>query len=319
MRSATAETGTREKRMDEYRVGAPCRADVFVSGAAGLTRSAVKKLAEGGHIFADGVPVKAGQMLKAGTVVAVDIPPPVPIAAQPEDIPVEIVYEDEDIAVVNKPQGMTVHAGAGRTEGTLVNALLYRLRALSGINGAIRPGIVHRIDKDTSGLLVVAKNDAAHLSLAAQIAEKSCKREYLALLEGVLKEDRGHISTLIGRDPKDRLKMAVLPAGGRRAETDFFVEERFAANTLVRFSLGTGRTHQIRVHAKYLGHPVVGDPVYGYKKQRFALEGQLLHAFRLTLTHPKTGERMTFAAPLPAYFQRVLEIVRRERESHAHT
>ena len=298
--------------MNEYVVEVPCRADVFVSERAGLTRSAVKKLADGGHLFADGVPVKAGQLLKAGAKVTVEIPAPVPIRAQPEDIPVDIVYEDEDIAVVNKPQGMTVHAGAGRTEGTLVNALLYRLHSLSGINGEIRPGIVHRIDKDTSGLLVVAKNDAAHLSLAAQIAEKSCKREYLALLEGVVREEAGHISTLIGRDPKDRLKMAVLPAGGRRAETDFFVLERFPANTLMRFVLQTGRTHQIRVHAKYMGHPVVGDPVYGYKKQRFSLNGQLLHAYRLTLTHPRTGERLAFEAPLPEYFERVLAILRRE-------
>ena len=299
--------------MNEYVVEAPCRADVFVSERTGLTRSAVKKLADGGHVFADGVPVKAGQTLKAGTKVGVEIPAPVPIRAKPEDIPIDIVYEDEDIAVVNKPQGMTVHAGAGRAEGTLVNALLYRLHSLSGINGEIRPGIVHRIDKDTSGLLVVAKNDAAHLSLAAQIAEKTCKREYLALLEGVVKEDTGHISTLIGRDPKDRLKMAVLPAGGRRAETEFFALERFREHTLMRFSLQTGRTHQIRVHAKYIGHPMVGDPVYGYKKQRFSLGGQLLHAYRLTLTHPRTGETMTFEAPLPDYFEHVLGVLRREQ------
>lgn len=299
--------------MNEYVVEAPCRADVFVSERTGLSRSAVKKLADGGHVFADCVPVKAGQTLKAGTKVGVEIPAPVPIRAKPEDIPIDIVYEDEDIAVVNKPQGMTVHAGAGRAEGTLVNALLYRLHSLSGINGEIRPGIVHRIDKDTSGLLVVAKNDAAHLSLAAQIAEKTCKREYLALLEGVVKEDTGHISTLIGRDPKDRLKMAVLPAGGRRAETDFFVLERFREHTLMRFSLQTGRTHQIRVHAKYIGHPVVGDPVYGYKKQRFSLGGQLLHAYRLTLTHPRTGETIIFEAPLPDYFEHVLGVLRREQ------
>ena len=303
--------------MNEYVVETPVRADVFVSERTGLTRSAVKKLADAGHVLTDGAPVRAGQMLKAGAVVAVEIPAPVPIRAQPEDIPVDIVYEDADIAVVNKPQGMTVHAGAGRVEGTLVNALLYRLHSLSGINGEIRPGIVHRIDKDTSGLLVVAKNDAAHLSLAAQIAEKSCKREYLALCEGVVKSETGHISTRIGRDPKDRLKMAVLASGGRQAETDYFVAERFPAHTLLRFSLGTGRTHQIRVHAKYIGHPVVGDKTYGYKKQRFTLEGQLLHAFRLTLTHPKTGERMTFEAPLPAHFLHVLQILRRERDANS--
>lgn len=289
-----------------------CRADVFLSSRTGLTRSAVKKLAEEGRITADGKPVKAGQTLRAGTVVTLEVPDPVPIAALPENIPIEIVYEDDDIAVVNKPQGMTVHAGAGNYEGTLVNALLYRLGSLSGINGEIRPGIVHRIDKNTSGLLVVAKNDAAHLSLSEQISRKTCKREYLALLEGIVKEEQGTIATEIGRDLKDRLKMAVLRSGGREAVTDFFVERRYAANTLVRFSLRTGRTHQIRVHAKHIGHPVVGDPEYGYKKQRFSLNGQLLHAFRLTLTHPKTGKVMQFEAPLPDYFLRVLGVLERE-------
>lgn len=291
----------------------PVRVDVFLSEQTQMTRSAVKKLADEGNVTVAGKTVKAGQVLKAGEAVELVVPEPRPIAARAEDIPIEIVYEDSDIAVVNKPQGMTVHAGNGNYEGTLVNALLYRLKSLSGINGELRPGIVHRIDKDTSGLLVVAKNDRAHLSLSEQIQNKTCKREYLALLEGVVKEDGGHISTQIGRNPKDRLQMAVLPAGqGRSAETDYFVEERFLHNTLVRFSLQTGRTHQIRVHAKYIGHPVVGDPLYGFKKQRFALEGQLLHAFRLRLTHPTTGERMTFEAPLPDYFTRVLGIVRQD-------
>ncbi len=289
------------------------RVDVFLSERSGLTRSAVKKLSEEGKVFLGGRPAKAGETVRAGQTVTVEIPDPTPIAAKPEDIPVDIVYEDADLAVVNKAQGMTVHAGAGNYEGTLVNALLYRLDNLSGINGELRPGIVHRIDKDTSGLLVVAKNDRAHLSLSAQIQNKTCRREYLALLEGVLKEQTGRILTQIGRDPKDRRKMAVLPAGqGRCAETEYFTEERFAKNTLVRFCLKTGRTHQIRVHAKYLGHPVVGDKLYGYKNQRFALEGQLLHAYRLELTHPSTGERMTFTAPLPGYFTRILEIVRRD-------
>ena len=298
--------------MPEFTADAAVRADVFLSERTGLTRSAVKKLADEGHLSVDGVPAKAGHMLKAGSRVLLEVPPPRPVRAQPEDIPVDILYEDGDIAVINKPRGMAVHAGAGRTDGTLVNALLFRLKSLSSINGEIRPGIVHRIDKDTTGLLVVAENDAAHLSLAKQIAEKSCRREYLALLEGVLKEG-GRVESLIGRDPKDRLKMAVLPAGGRRAVTEYSVVERFPANTLVHFTLQTGRTHQIRVHAKYLGHPVVGDALYGYKKQRFALKGQLLHAYRLTLTHPRTGERMTFEAPLPADFLHVLEILRRER------
>ena len=300
------------KRMS-FAADRECRVDVLLSERTDLTRSAVKKLADEGNVTVNGNTVKAGQILRVGTEVEILIPDPEPICAVPEDIPVEIVYEDADIAVVNKPQGMTVHAGAGNHEGTLVNALLFRLRHLSGINGKLRPGIVHRIDKDTSGLLVVAKNDAAHLSLSAQIAEKTCKREYLALLEGVVKEDNGTVSTEMGRDPKDRLKMAVLPEGkGRVAVTDFFVEKRFASNTLVRFSLHTGRTHQIRVHAKHMGHPVVGDPLYGYKKQRFALDGQLLHAFRLTLTHPVTGERMCFEAPLPDYFERVLTVLQRE-------
>ncbi len=289
------------------------RVDVFLAQKTGLTRSAVKRLADEGHVFVDGKPVKAGETLKAGQKVKAEIEEPKPISAKPEDIPIEIVYEDEEFAVVNKAQGMTVHAGNGNEDGTLVNALLFHLKNLSGINGALRPGIVHRIDKDTSGLLVVAKTDRAHLSLSEQIQTKTLRREYLALVEGVLKEEEGTIVTQIGRDPKNRLKMAVLPQGkGRRAETEFFVKERFRENTLVKFSLKTGRTHQIRVHCRYVGHPVVGDKVYGYAKQRFSLDGQLLHAYRLELTHPTSGERMEFFAPLPDYFERILGILRRE-------
>lgn len=297
-------------------IAEPLRVDVFLAGKTKLTRSAIKKLADEGHVFVNGKQVKAGETLKSGQRVEIEIPDPRPIAAQPEKIPLDIIYEDADIAVVNKPQGMTVHAGNGNYQGTLVNALLFQLDRLSGINGELRPGIVHRIDKDTSGLLVVAKNDRAHLSLSAQIQNKTCHREYLALLEGILKQDSGTVLTQIGRNPNNRLQMAVLPEGkGRRAETDFFVQERFLKNTLVRFSLKTGRTHQIRVHAKYLGHPIVGDKLYGYAKQRFALKGQLLHAFRLELVHPTTGLSMSFTAPLPADFQNVLEIVRRESAS----
>lgn len=299
---------------NEFTAEGNLRVDVFLSEKTSLTRSAVKKLAEEGHVLVNQKPVKAGEVLRPGQVVEIEIPDPKPIAAKPEDIPLDIVYQDDDLAVINKRQGMTVHAGNGNYEGTLVNALLFRLENLSGINGELRPGIVHRIDKDTSGLLVVAKNDRAHLSLSEQIQNKTCRREYLALLEGVLKENSGKIVTQIGRNPNNRLQMAVLPAGkGRRAETDFFVEERFAKNTLVRFSLKTGRTHQIRVHSKHLGHPVVGDKLYGFSKQRFALDGQLLHAFRLELTHPTTHERMSFTAPLPDYFERVLKILRSER------
>lgn len=286
------------------------RADIFLSNnLEGYTRSSVKKLFENGLVSINGNPAKKPSMpITEGDEIEVTLPDAVEYAAKPEDIPIEIVYEDADLAVVNKPQGMTVHMGNGNVEGTLVNALLYKLDSLSGINGVIRPGIVHRIDKDTSGLLVVAKNDAAHLSLSKQIEEKTCKRTYLALLEGNLKEDNGTVTTYIGRDPADRIKMAVVPPEkGKLAITDFTVLKRYKEGfTLCRFDLRTGRTHQIRVHAKHLSHPVVGDPVYGVKKQKFKLNGQLLHAWRLQLTHPKTGKEMTFEAPLPDYFVAVL-------------
>lgn len=283
------------------------RADSAVAEACGKTRSAVKKLFDDGRVFLSGKSLKASDKLKAGDVVVVDEPEPKILDLTPTDIPLDIVYEDADIAVVNKPQGLTVHAGNGtKGEPTLVNALLYRLDSLSGINGVIRPGIVHRIDKNTSGLLVVAKNDKAHLSLSEQIGNKTCGRIYLALLEGVVKDDSGTIATLIGRSDKNRTAMAVT-AKGRRAVTHYEVVRRYDGYTLCRFRLETGRTHQIRVHAKYIGHPVVGDPVYGYKNRAFKLNGQLLHAEKLQLTHPSTGERMEFTAPLPDYFSAILK------------
>lgn len=287
------------------------RLDLFVSERLGITRSAAKKLIDEGNVYLDGSPAKASHAVRAGAMVEAKLPAPKTLDLTPEDIPIDVVYEDEDIAVINKPQGLTVHAGNGHLSGTLVNALLYRLRSLSSINGVVRPGIVHRIDKDTSGLLVVAKNDAAHLSLSDQIAKKTCRREYLALCEGILKENGGTVDTFIGRHPTDRVKMAVLPEGkGRRAVTHYKVVKRYNKGyTLVHFTLETGRTHQIRVHCRHLGHPIVGDPVYGIKKQKFELNGQLLHAFRLTLSHPRTGKRMTFEAPVPAYFQRVLDLL----------
>lgn len=285
------------------------RADVFLSeNLSGYTRSAVKKLFSGGYVSINGKSAKPSQAVSAGDVVKATLPDAEEYSAKPENIPLDIIYEDGDVAVVNKPQGMTVHAGNGNTEGTLVNALLYRLDSLSGINGVLRPGIVHRIDKDTSGLLVVAKNDKAHLSLSKQIEEKTCRRTYLALLEGVVKRDGGTVTTYIGRDPSDRIKMAVVsPEKGKLAITDYTVLKRYKENfTLCRFDLHTGRTHQIRVHARHIGYPVVGDPVYGIKKQRFSLNGQLLHAWRLQFTHPATGEEMCFEAPLPDYFKSVL-------------
>lgn len=287
------------------------RLDVFLSDQTeDFSRSRLKKLIEDGQVSVNGIAVKkAGAEIKRGDSVTVCIPDAVEYSVKPENIPIDIVYEDGDFAVVNKAQGMTVHVGNGNESGTLVNALLYALDSLSGVGGVLRPGIVHRIDKDTTGLLVVAKNDKAHVSLAGQIAEKTCHRTYYALLEGNLKEPKGRVVTDIGRHPTDRLKMAVLPDGkGKIAITDFETVAHFGSDfTLCKFDLQTGRTHQIRVHAKHLGHPVAGDPVYGYKKQKIKADGQLLHAWRLELTHPSTGERMVFNAPLPPAFQEILE------------
>ncbi len=282
------------------------RLDVYLSEKLDKTRSAIKKLIEDKNVTVNGKVEKAGKTLREGDEITVILPDPVKLDLEAENIPLDIIYQDEDIAIINKPQGMTVHAGNGVHGSTLVNALLYHLDSLSGINGVIRPGIVHRIDKDTSGLLVVAKNDAAHVSLSEQIKNKTCHRIYLALVEGVVKENDGVIDTFIGRSDKNRTMMAV-KSDGRRAVTHYKVIRRYKDYTLMEFSLETGRTHQIRVHTKYLGHPIVGDPVYGYKTQKFRLNGQLLHAFRLELTHPKSGERMVFEAPLPDYFREVLE------------
>lgn len=281
------------------------RADVYLSEKLNYTRSKVKKLIDDGCVFVNGAKIKSSDKLPEGALVTVDEPDPKPLGLTPVNLPIDIVYQDKDIAVINKPQGLTVHDGNGVKGYTLVNLLLANLDSLSGINGVIRPGIVHRIDKDTSGLLVVAKNDAAHVSLAAQIQNKTCKRTYIALLEGVLKQDSGKIETHIERSQKNRTMMAVSDKG-RIAITEFKVLKRYDNYTLCEFNLKTGRTHQIRVHSKFIGHPIVGDPVYGFKNQKFNLKGQLLHAIKLELTHPVTGERMTFTAPLPDYFLNVL-------------
>ncbi len=287
------------------------RIDVFLSEQTDeFTRSRLKKFLEDGHVCLNGATVKkAGIDVKVGDAVTLTVPDVLPYRVQAENIPIEIVYQDSDFAVVNKPQGMTVHVGNGNEQGTLVNALLYALDSLSGVGGVLRPGIVHRIDKDTSGLLVVAKNDKAHVSLATQIAQKTCHRTYFALLEGNVKQDSGRVVTDIGRHPTERLKMAVLPDGkGKVAITDYQVVARFGADfTLCKFILQTGRTHQIRVHAKHLGHPVACDPVYGYKKQKLQASGQLLHAWQLELDHPTSGVRMTFNAPLPPVFSEILQ------------
>ena len=286
------------------------RLDVFLSESSGLTRSHVQKLITLGNVTVDGkIAPKASVSVKADSVVEATLPPEIPLDIVAQDIPLDIVYEDGDLAVINKPQGMTVHPANNVYEGTLVNALLYHVKDLSGINGVLRPGIVHRLDKDTSGLLVIAKNDKAHVELQRQIQEKTCRRIYIALLEGVLKKDCGIVDKPIGRSPVDRKKMDIVP-NGRNAVTHYTVLERFNNYTLVQFELKTGRTHQIRVHAKFLGHPVVGDKTYGYNKCKFNLDGQLLHAETLTFTHPTTGQQLSFSAPIPPYFEKVLNTLR---------
>ena len=285
------------------------RIDVYLTKETELTRSYIKKLCDEGLVMVDLKPVKSNYIIKKIAEVSVEIKEAEETYVKPENIPIDIIYQDEDIAVINKPQGMTVHAGNGNKDKTLVNALLYHLDNLSGINGVIRPGIVHRIDKNTSGLLVVAKNDKAHLSLAKQLENKTCRRVYVALLEGVVKEDSGVIETFIGRDSKCRTKMAVTKAG-RNAITEFRVLKRYDKFTLCEFSLKTGRTHQIRVHAKHILHPVVGDVEYGYKTQKFKLNGQLLHAKTLEFIHPTKGEKVVFSAPIPDYFENVLKTLK---------
>ncbi len=282
------------------------RADIYLSKRLSYTRSKVKKLLDDEKATLNGKVLKPRDLLKSGDVVFIDEGELKETGLSPIDIDIDIVYQDEDLAVINKPQGLTVHAGNGVKEHTLVNALLYHLDSLSGINGVLRPGIVHRIDKNTSGLLVVAKNDFTHVELQKQIAEKTCKRKYVALLEGVLKQDEGVIETYIDRSTKNRTMMAVSNSG-RLAVTHFKVLERFTNYTYCEFNLQTGRTHQIRVHAKHLNHPIVGDLVYGYKSNKFNLNGQLLHAKELSFTHPRTNEKVTFYAPLPKCFEEVLQ------------
>ena len=291
------------------------RLDVCAAGIlereTGGTRSAARKLIDDGRVTINGSPAKANMKVRAGDVIRIMLPEPEPIDAEPEDIPLDIVYEDSSIAVINKPKGMVVHPAPGNARGTLVNALMYHMKDLSGIGGVIRPGIVHRIDKMTSGLLVIAKNDAAHLSLSEQIKEHTARRTYLSLVCGNIKEDNGTIDIPIGRHPTDRKRMTVYRAGAsgtyRDAVTHFTVLERFGQYTLTENVLETGRTHQIRVHMAYIKHPLVGDDVYGSGKNPFGIDGQALHAVRLELTHPETGEKMHFFAPLPDWFGKTLK------------
>ena len=281
------------------------RIDKYVSDNIALTRSAVQGLISRGAVTADGKAISKNYKLRGGEMITVEIPEPEPMDAVPENIPLNIVYEDDDLLVVNKPKGMVVHPAHGNYTGTLVNALLYHCgESLSGINGVIRPGIVHRIDKNTSGLLIVAKNDASHLKLAEQIKAHSFTREYEAVVTGALKNTSGTVDAPIGRHKTDRKKMCVTPENSRNAITHYEVLKQYGGYAHVRLRLETGRTHQIRVHMAYIGHPVLGDDVYG--KPYKGLEGQCLHARKIGFIHPATGEYMEFSSELPEYFQSVL-------------
>lgn len=276
------------------------------------SRSNIQGLIESGNVKVNDKCIKSNYKLKNNDVVEVNIPEPELLALEPENIPLDIVYEDSDIIVVNKPKSMVVHPAPGNYSKTLVNALLYHCKDLSSINGVIRPGIVHRIDKDTTGILVVAKNDEAHVFLSEQLKEHSMKREYYALVEGVISKDSGTVDRPLGRSKNNRLKVAIVE-GGKRAVTHYEVIERFKSATLVKCILETGRTHQIRVHMASLGHPLVGDMTYGFKKSKYNSDGQLLHAKTLGFIHPRTKEYMEFTSELPKNYSDFLERLRKEK------
>ena len=277
-----------------------------------LTRSYVKKLTDEGNILINGKKAKASSKLLCGDRVEINLPDPEPVGAEAQDIPLDIVYEDDSLLVINKPRGMVVHPAAGNYDGTLVNALLAHCgSSLSTINGVIRPGIVHRLEKDTTGLLVAAKGDAAHLALSEQLKTRTLKRRYFALVHSNIKEDGGTVDKNLKRSPSDRKKIAVCTAGeGRSAVTHYSVLERFGRYTYINCDLDTGRTHQIRVHMRWLGHPIVGDKTYGVKNEEFNLVGQLLHAGKIGFIHPKSREYMEFTVPLPEDFEKVLTVLR---------
>ena len=286
------------------------RADVVLAAMLELTRSNMQKLLDEGRAVKGTKVIKSNYKVKLGDEIIVTLPEPQPLDVQPENIPLDIIYEDEDVVVVNKARGMVVHPAAGNYSGTLVNALLYHCKNLSGINGVIRPGIVHRLDKDTSGIMICAKNDAAHVSLSEQIQSKTAQRTYLAVVRGNIKTDSGVIETQISRDKDDRKKMAVVKEGGRNAITEYEVVERFGKYTIVKCKLKTGRTHQIRVHMEYLGYPLVCDPKYSPMKTPFSINGQALHSLTLAFDHPRTGERMEFEAKLPEDLHKIVTRLR---------
>ncbi|MDD4600248.1 Ribosomal large subunit pseudouridine synthase D [bioreactor metagenome] len=286
------------------------RLDVFLGKTVeGASRSFIQKLISSADITVNDKPVKANYKININDNIKVNIPPPQVLELVPEDIPLDILYEDEHIIVINKQRGMVVHPAVGNYHGTLVNALLKHCEDLSGINGVIRPGIVHRLDKDTSGVMVAAKNDQAHLNLAKQIKEHTASRRYMAILHGNLQASTGVVNAPIGRHPVDRKKMAVTFNNSKEAITNFTVLERFGNYTLVECKLLTGRTHQIRVHMAHIGHPVVGDPKYGPSRPHFNICGQALHSAHLTLRHPETADIMVFSAPMPSDMQDILDLL----------
>lgn len=288
------------------------RLDAFLASSLdGLTRSQATRLIESGEVAVNGRAVSKSYKLAGGEDIAVTLPELEPVEAVPQDIPLDVVYEDADVIVVNKPSGMVVHPAPGHPDGTLVNALLYHCAGtLSGVGGALRPGIVHRIDRDTSGLIIAAKNDAAHQYLSAQLADHTLARTYECIVVGALREDRGTVDAPIARHPTDRKRMAVV-AGGREAVTHWEVIARYPGYTHVRCRLETGRTHQIRVHMAYIGHPILGDTVYGAKKEVPGLTGQCLHAVGLRFLHPRTHEVVELSCPLPDEFTRMLQKIRK--------
>lgn len=287
------------------------RIDKFVKAQTGeqFSRSQIQLWIEQGSIVVNGIQVKTNYKIAAGDVISLSVPEAEPVEIVPEDIPLDIYYEDSDVIVVNKERGMVVHPAPGHASGTLVNALMHHCKDLSGINGELRPGIVHRIDKDTSGLIMAAKNDKAHASLAAQLKEHSVTRKYFAIVHGNVSHDQGTIDAPIGRDPQDRKMYTVIERNSKHAVTHFQVAERFGDYTLLELKLETGRTHQIRVHMKFIGHPLVGDPMYGRSKG-IKMSGQALHAAVLGFVHPSSGQYLEFNAPLPADMEDVLQALR---------
>lgn len=287
------------------------RLDIFLSNQlTEHTRSYIKNLISDGKVLVNDKLVKAGYQLKLNDIIVVSMPPSLPKQIQPQNIKLDIVYEDSDLLVINKKQGMVVHPAIKNYENTLVNALLFHVKDLSKVNGELRPGIIHRLDKDTSGLIIIAKNDVAHINLSKQIANKSCKRYYMALCDYALKDDKGEIITQIGRHPKNRLKMAVLESGGKLAHTKYKILKNYNQYSLVECELVTGRTHQIRVHMAHINHAIIGDKLYNTKPSKFKLNGQLLHAYKLEFTQPTTKLPIKLECELPNYFKQVLNVIK---------